>query len=331
MRRALVGLRKWGEIAWWMRRAGGPQPRIRIRHSTEFSIPWDVAIDPIPGGFELVYNDALLSPRHDQFSNTIAKVTAALFARTLASDSVGRVVVNLSDGDYYSDAGFMYSTNWDHITALPDWYFFRSHGFQEMREKVAELAVPWDKRSDELIWRGSTTGNGYFTVFPHLMTHPKTRQRLQMAAHAAGTELDFRFVDPPGGHRTAALRARGFIGEKIPNVTWFGRKFAIDIDGHSCTWDNFFHRLLMGCCVLKVDSAFGYRQWYYGDLRPFEHYVPIRADMSDLQEKIAWIRDHDTEARTIAENGQALAQSMSFQREMQRGAAAVEENWTRYV
>ena len=85
MRRALVGLRKWGEVAWWMCQAGGPRPKVRIRHSAEFSIPWDVAIDPIPGGFELIYNEALLSPGHDQFSSTIAKVTPALFARALAS------------------------------------------------------------------------------------------------------------------------------------------------------------------------------------------------------------------------------------------------------
>ena len=41
----------------------------------------------------------------------------------------------------------------------------------------------------------------------------------------------------------------------------------------------FFTRLLMGCCVIKVASPFGYRQWYYGDLVPWRHYVPVAADM----------------------------------------------------
>lgn len=331
MRRALVGLRKWGEVVWWMRQAGGPTPKIRIRHSDEFPIPWDVAIDPIPGGFELVYNNGLASPRHALFSKTIAKITPALYARALASDDVGRIVVNLSDGDYFSDAGFMYSTNWDRMTMLPDWYFFRSHGFQELRAQIDRLSVPWEQRTEDLVWRGSTTGNGFSTVFPHLMKHPKTVQRLQMAAHAEGTGLDVGFVNPPGHHFYDALKARGYIKDKIANTAWFGKKYAVDIDGQSCTWDNFFHRLLMGCCVLKVESAFGYRQWYYDDIRPFEHYVPVRADFSDLKDKIAWIRAHDTEAGEIAENGQQFAISMTFEREMQRGKQAIEENWARYV
>lgn len=331
MRRAVTGVRKWGEIAWWMRQLELPLPKLRVRHSEEIKFIWDVAIDPIPGGFELVYPDTLLSWKHPQFTKTIAKIAPALFARTLAREDVGRIVVNLSDGDYFSDAGFMYCTNWDRITPLPDWYFFRSRGFRDLRAQVPDLSQTWEQRSEDLVWRGSVTGNGYFTVFPHLMTHPKTIQRLQLAARAQDTELDFGFRHPPADHRFMALKQAGLIRERIPATDWFGKKFAVDIDGFSCTWDNFFHRLLMGCCVLKVESAFGYRQWYYGDLRPFEHYVPIRADLTDLEEKIAWARDHDSEARAIAENGQKLALAMTFEREMQRGAKAIEENWARYI
>ncbi|WP_299351579.1 glycosyl transferase family 90 [uncultured Shimia sp.] len=331
MRRALVGLRKWGEIAWWMRQTGSPMPQIRVRHSDEFTIPWDVVIEPNGSGFDVVYGTALLNSHHNQFSNTIAKVTPALYARMLSSDDVGRIVVNLSDGDYYGQAGFMYCTNWDRITPLPDWYFFRSNGFAEMRAKVVDYAKPWEARSDDFVWRGSTTGNGYFTVFPHLMTHPTTKQRMQMAAHAQGTELDFAFTDTPGSHQYAALKQRGFIADRVVNTTWFTKKYAFDIDGYSCTWDNLFHRLLMGCCVLKVESTFGFRQWYYDDMRAFEHYVPIRADCADLQEKLAWVRDNDVEARAIAEAGQALALEMTFEREMKRGAEAIEQNWARYI
>ncbi|WP_127114819.1 glycosyl transferase family 90 [Shimia sediminis] len=331
MRRSLTGLRKWGEIIYWMRQADAAAPRFRVRHSDDMSFVWDVAIDPIPGGFELIYSNDLLSWKHPQFVRTIGKIAPALFARARAGDGVGRIVVNVSDGDYFSNAGFMYCTNWEPITTLPDWYFFRSHGFRDMREKVTDLSVPWDQRTEDIVWRGGVTGNGYFTVFPHLMTHPKTIQRLHLAERAKGTELDFAFRHPQDDHRYAALQQAGLIRDRIPATDWFGKKFAVDIDGFSCTWDNFFHRLLMGCCVLKVGSAFGYRQWYYGDLRPFEHYVPIRADLSDLEEKLAWVRAHDSEARAIAEAGQQLALAMTFEREMLRGAEAIEENWARYV
>lgn len=331
MLRAVIGVRKWAEIAWWIRSKGAGLPRIRIRHSSEISIPYDVAIDRIPGGFELVYCEDTLRPGHDLFSTVIARLSAAIFWRMHASDDVERMVMNLSDGDYYTEGGFMYSTNWDHITPIPDWYFFKSHGFQELRDLIPSASVPWDQRSEKIVWRGSPTGNGYFTVFPHLMKHPKTIQRLQMAAHARDADLDFRLIMPEGNQKHASLKATGYLGEYIDRRKWFGMKYAVDIDGHSNTWDNLFNRLLMGCCVLKVDSAFGYRQWYYDRLKPFEHFVPVRADFADLQEKIDWIRDNDAEARQIAEAGQALALSMTFESETRQGAELIEKNWRRYV
>ena len=43
------------------------------------------------------------------------------------------------------------------------------------------------------------------------------------------------------------------------------------------------------------------RQWYYGGLEPYRHYIPVKADLSDLMEKINWAQEHDEEAKEIAE------------------------------
>ena len=56
-----------------------------------------------------------------------------------------------------------------------------------------------------------------------------------------------------------------------------------------------------GSVALKVDSNNG--QWYYGAIKPFEHYVPIKADFSDLNEKIEWLKNNDDKAQQIAKNG----------------------------
>ena len=74
-------------------------------------------------------------------------------------------------------------------------------------------------------------------------------------------------------------------------------------------------RLHQGCCVLKVESPLGYRQWYYDRLRPYEHYIPIKADLSDFFEQVEWGRSHLKECEEVARNGQLLARSMSFESE----------------
>lgn len=51
--------------------------------------------------------------------------------------------------------------------------------------------------------------------------------------------------------------------------------------------------------VLKQESS--YYEHFYNELQAWEHYIPIRADLGDLLEKIRWAREHDKEVimRTI--------------------------------
>lgn len=48
---------------------------------------------------------------------------------------------------------------------------------------------------------------------------------------------------------------------------------------------------------------------YFNDwLRPFEHYIPVLPDLSDLVEKVEWALSHDAEARRIQEKGRQFAE-----------------------
>lgn len=57
--------------------------------------------------------------------------------------------------------------------------------------------------------------------------------------------------------------------------------------------------------VFKQDSE--YYEHFYNELKPNVHYIPIRADLSDLVEKIRWAKAHDTEVRQIGSNGRLYA------------------------
>jgi hypothetical protein len=48
---------------------------------------------------------------------------------------------------------------------------------------------------------------------------------------------------------------------------------------------------------------------YFDDwLRPFEHYIPVLPDLSDLVEKLQWAVANDAEASAIQRAGQAFAE-----------------------
>lgn len=69
-------------------------------------------------------------------------------------------------------------------------------------------------------------------------------------------------------------------------------KYQINIDGTVAAYR--LPYLLAGdSVVLKQDSP--YYEHFYDKLRPWEHYIPIRADLGDLLEKIRWAQEHDEE------------------------------------
>ena len=230
-----------------------------------------------------------------------------------SEDEGARLTISLSDGDHPSLGDFSFSAHDPALTLLPDSYFFRRRGYFRLQHRAAGLAPPWDQREDGVLWRGDTNGQGLFSLNPALADHPGVKQRLRLALKAQSLSgIDARFV-LRDGKDGAALAAAGLLADRVPMFSWTGRKFALDVDGFSNAWSNLLERFHMGCCVLKVDSEFGFRQWYYDRLEPFVTHVPVKADLSDLGEKLDWIRANDAQCRDIAANGQALARSLDFE------------------
>ena len=59
----------------------------------------------------------------------------------------------------------------------------------------------------------------------------------------------------------------------------------------------------LGSVILKVaPRQVADRMWYFPILQPYVDHVPVKADLSDLEEKIRWCRDNDDKCREIAQN-----------------------------
>jgi hypothetical protein len=243
---------------------------------------------------------------------------------------VQRMTITSSDGESPSSATFSPSPRSPHQVPIVDPHFYRQHGFIRARE-ASETALPWHERSSGIVWRGGRNGEGRYSLDDAEQDAPMVVPRLRMVMklrHAA--ECDVKIVRPGKPNLWTEDETRlGFLAEKIPSEFWLTQKYALDIDGYTNTWSNLLIRMHYGCCVLKVESQQGYRQWYYDRIRPFEHYVPVRPDMSDLLEKIEWVRSHDKEAQEIARNGQAFARTLDFETGRREAVEIISANWDR--
>lgn len=291
---------------------GGAYRSVAIVDRPEGSDPLHVSLRKNGSGIAVALDIAAATTQPAVYRMLYARVPAMLgvFART--SPVVRAAAADVSDGYDVRPGELAFCSNRDDAILVPDPLFVNSDGYAEFR-RVA-LSLPWARRRDTVLWRGTSTGAGQVTTETMAADDRRLRPRVRMCLMlraVPGTDVKIRKTELVSAVDRQRLVRHGVVGSKIRQSDWGRYKFAVDIDGHTNAWSNFFVRLLLGCCVLKVQSEHGFRQWYYDRLTPWRHYVPVNADMADLIEKIAWCRSHDAECAAIAANGQNLARGMS--------------------
>lgn len=258
-------------------------------------------------------------------------VATGLYFFSQSAPEITRLNLACSDGHEASAAQFGFSTRSDDVVALPDRYFIFRNGFSVERALSVANPVPWHQRREILTWRGAANGEGIHPQSWEDAANARVIQRARLCMLLRGiTRTDVRLVGGQNNGRPfAAFEPFGITGSGRAETEWLGDKYAIDIDGWSNAWSNLIIRMHFGCCVLKVASADNYRQWWYDRLQPWEHFVPVRADMSDLLDSIEWVRSNDREAAAIAARGQELVRSMTLGSETAYGLRAIAEYWQR--
>ena len=210
---------------------------------------------------------------------------------------------------------------------IPDGDFLGSYSYADLRCRVP---TPWEERQPVALWRGTA----YRTLGRDMRAMPIAWPEVQrcklclmaLESRAAGM-IDAKLTKkgPFTAEEYGEMERLGIVGSYLPPVLADTYKYQIDVDGLTNAWSALFTRLLTGSPVLKVASPSGFRQWYYDDLLPWENYIPVAADLSDLVDKIAWLREHDEAAQRIGANGRTLAMRMTVDRELQRARPIIRE------
>ncbi len=212
------------------------------------------------------------------------------------------------------------------VDLLPDPYFHFSGGYAPLRA-LAESGglAPWEAREEVVFWRGRPTHNGWTADgawIEHLSQAPRVALAARLRGHPhADVALIGGWLPDRAEEEEAHLAAEGLLRPGLPMADHARYRFQIDIDGVANAWGS-MERFLCGSCVLKVGTPF--EMWFYPMIRPWEHYVPVAADLSDLEARIDWCLSHPREARAVAEAGQRFALSHTFEAATALAVAAFE-------
>ncbi|KAJ7499924.1 glycosyl transferase family 90-domain-containing protein [Mycena latifolia] len=185
--------------------------------------------------------------------------------------------------------------------------------------------VPWADKKPALYWRGQSTGgwirgDNYhgFARFrlldiarAHAHAHPPTNTNAEPLFDVALSALYTWFCQD--GCDADAIRAEYNITEAgaTPREAGYAYKYVLDLDGNAFS-GRYLGLLRSGSLVFKADRELDgqstlFTEYFADWLRPFEHFIPVLPDLSDLVERLEWARSHDAEARRIQQAGAEVA------------------------
>lgn len=190
---------------------------------------------------------------------------------------------------------------------MPDFEVLREK-FQVLPNKDLTVYEPkWETKKSQLIWRGSTAQS---SLEGELMrsdnVHRFSRIILCKLSEQYPNLIDAKFTFfAQGGELIPSLQR--FKAKQMPFDDLIQYKYQIFIDGNVSPYSASGWKLLINSLLFKPDSP--WIQWYYGALTPYDHYIPVEADLRDLVDQILWAKSHDADAQRIAKNCREFALS----------------------
>jgi hypothetical protein len=183
-----------------------------------------------------------------------------------------------------------------------DWMNISKHIYPEDCKEgpdISEFETEWAKKTATLVFRGSATGCGV-----------DESSNIRLFARKVARRTKFGKIDLNVGitNWKARLMFNGKFqmkkehGDLAPHMSMADQsacKYILHLDGHVAAF-RLSTELAMGSVVLKQDS--GYHVWFESWMKPWTHFVPLRADLSDLEGRLQWCVDNDDECKAIAAN-----------------------------
>jgi hypothetical protein len=201
-----------------------------------------------------------------------------------------------------------------------------------------EITPDWNTRKPTAIFRGAATGCG---------TTIHNNQRIKLAYISKNWEKDENrkgLLD--AGISTWAVRDKKKMGEPmrhvrpmtgdpelddtpltipleleeyVPMDRQIEYKYVIYVDGNAAAYR---YQTLMdtGAAILKVESMYGYKMWFYEELKGYNitkdgdvdghDHIIVDANLDNLENVLRWCRENDDKCKQIAENAGRKSKEM---------------------
>ena len=177
------------------------------------------------------------------------------------------------------------------------WYDFEKSDGEWATLAAAAARRPWAARRERAHFRGSV----YWYE-----NHGRTRAFAASLVSPDEVDVDWYEKVDTAALETDGENVFGAIGDHAKF------KWLLSLEGHSY-WSFRLRQLAhLGSAVLHQDLPC--HEWWHAALRPYEHYVPLAHDLSDVRSALRRLRDNDAQAQQMVGRMRRLAPRILSQR-----------------
>ena len=209
-------------------------------------------------------------------------------------------ILSMSSSDEFSDVLIPTYDDWIRIQSKENIYFPRAS-----QDYNYIFNTKWENKKSIAVFRGSSTGSGV-TI--------ETNQRLKLVSIGNNIKnkkyLDVgitkwnirpkKLINNPY-LQTLDIDSLSFkLSDKLTPKQQSEYKYIIHVDGHVSAL-RLSYELSMNSVLLIVESK--WKMWFSNLLIPYEHYIPVKEDLSDIIDIIKWCQNNDLKCKKIAKNG----------------------------
>eukprot|EP00978_Attheya_sp_CCMP212_P027955 scaffold95132_cov59-Attheya_sp.AAC.1 len=193
-------------------------------------------------------------------------------------------------------------------------------------DSIADVDIEWSEKKNVAVFRGALTGCNRHSFSTKLRVYDPNNISSEdcMSIMRCRIVLKYgrsRLVDAKiVGAKFNSPYGRGTLPDVLDDVALVGNgmsyqeqlryKVLIVLGGNDIASGLAWSLLSKSVVFMQAPK---YTSWLMEELlEPWVHYIPIAKELTDLEEKMKWVMEHDTEARHIAERGTLWVYDLLF-------------------
>lgn len=206
-------------------------------------------------------------------------------------------ILSMCSSDRFADVAIPTHEDWSRVKSDEGIFFppkCRNYSFNFNHK--------WESKKNIAVFRGANTGCGYTTENNTRLKLAKLGQQNPQLLDVGITNWNLRIRKNKGSPYLQIPNVGGLqLVDRLSPEQQSNYKYLINVDGHVSAF-RLSLEMSMGCCILMVESAEKWKLWFSDLLEPYVHYVPVKADLTDLLDQLKWCLKNDDKCKKMAKN-----------------------------